>query len=88
MDGGEGDTTSGPPSKRRREDNESEDLYQNDCEHAICKDQLIREMEKKKPKISRLKELMDATYKQWIEYSAPSETAKEHFISQDGTYYD
>ena len=32
-------------------------------------------MEKKKPKISRVKELIDATYKQrreWIEYNTPS----------------
>ena len=38
-------------------------------------DQLIREMDKKKLKISRVKELMDATYKQrreWIVYNTPS----------------
>ena len=64
-----------PPAKRRRKDDDSEDLYRNDCEHEIYKDQLIREMAKKKPNISRVNELMDGSYKQrreWIEYNTPS----------------
>lgn len=66
--------TSAPPPKRRRED-DGVDLYQKECEDEIFKDQLAREMEKKKPKISRLKELMDATHntrRVWIESNAPS----------------
>ena len=75
LDHGEGATISSPLAKRRREDDNSEDLYRNDCEHEICKDQLIREMAKKKPNISQVKELMDGSYKQrreWIEYNTPS----------------
>ena len=70
-----GDNMDNPPAKRRKESDDSEDLYRNDCEHEISKDQLSREMKKEKPRISRVKELMDATYKQrreWIEYNAPS----------------
>ena len=71
----DGDGGASPPAKRRKEDEASEDLYRNDCEYQISKDQLTREMQKKKPNISRVKELMDATYKQrreWIEYNTPS----------------
>ena len=75
MDGDGGATKSSPPAKRRKENDDSEDLYRNDCEHEISKDQLSREMKKDKPNISRVKQLMDATYNQrreWIEYNAPS----------------
>lgn len=77
MDGDGGASSRSPPAKRRKENDVSEvqDLYRNDCEHEISKDQLIREMKKDKPNMPRVKELMDATYKQrreWIEYNAPS----------------
>ena len=63
------------PRKAAPSNNDSEDLYRNDCEYEISKDQLSREMKKDKPNISRVKQLMDATYNQrreWIEYNAPS----------------
>ena len=65
---------SAPPTKRRKEDDDLEDLYQKECEEEIFKDQLAREVENK-PKISRVKELMDATHstrRVWIEGNAPS----------------
>ena len=69
---GEGELEStSPAAKRRKSDNSLEE----DCEYEHSKDLIHLEWDKKKPKLSTLKELMDATFerrREWITLSCPS----------------
>lgn len=65
------DTQSAPPAKRRRD----EDSLTEECEYENNKYLIQSEWEKSKPKLSTLKELMDATFKrrrEWIGEYCPS----------------
>ena len=75
----ESDAADCTPSKKRRHISPDEPLeLELDCEHENNKDLIQEECSKSKPKLSTLKQLMDATYdrrRQWIKTTIPTVSA-------------